>query len=135
MASIDDLADQVAAWQTSIGFDSTRIWPDRPKPITGSTRGFSRVVSTSQVSIGSNNVVRVVELEVTFARKRAPLESYATILDAMHVALDQATRVSEWINLAAVRQSPLPEIEIERDLEKVGAVLVFSIRAQVALEG
>lgn len=135
MATIDDLADQVAAWLTSLGFDSTRLWADRPTPISGQTRGFARVTSSSEVQLGSNGSLRIVELEVTFARKRGTIESYATVLDGMHIALANATKVSEWVNLAAVRQSPLPEIEIERDLEKVGAVLVFSIRAQVALEG
>lgn len=134
MATLDDVVDQVAAWLTSLGVDSTVIWPERPTPISGTSRGWVRVVATSEVAAGSNLTRRLAELEVTIARKVGPAESYATALDWIHVRLDQATRVSEWIALAAVRQSPLPELEIERDVEKVGAVIVFSVRAQVALE-
>lgn len=135
MASIDDLTDQAAAMLTGLGFDTTVIWPEREKPISGSSRAHVRVVSTSQVARGSNEVVRVVELEVTCARKRVSTEDYATVLDWLMVRLDQVTRINDWSNLAAVRQSPLPEIEIERDVEKVGQVLVFSVRVNVALEG
>ena len=133
MATVADLVSQVKAFAAGLGFDSAPDWADRPQPVTG-TRALVRVVSTSEVAPGSNSTVRLVELELTFALRMSAPTTYATWLGVMHAVMVSSTDVDSWANLAAVRASPLPEVDTERELEKVGQVLVFAVRAQVALE-
>ena len=133
MATVADLVSQVKAFATSLGFTSTPDWADRPQPVTG-TVGLVRIVSTSEVALGSNSTVRLVEVELTLALRMASPTSYATHLATMHAAMVNSTDVDSWANLAAVRASPLPEVDTERELEKVGQVLVFAVRANLALE-
>lgn len=133
MATIADLVANVKTWAFGLGYATDREWADREQPFTGS-RAWVRVVSASQVLTGSNQTVQLAEVEVTFARRLGAAESYATALAAIHATMASATVVGDWAAMAAVRASPLPELEPERELEKVGQVLAFSIRAQVALE-
>lgn len=133
MATIADLVADVKAWASGLGFATDREWADREAPFTGA-RAWVRVVSTSEVPVGSNLTVSIAEVEVTFARRLGAAESYATALAAIHAAMSAATIVESWSDMASVRMTPAPELEPERELEKVGQVLVFAIRANVALE-
>lgn len=133
MATVADLVANVKALAAGLGFDSVPDWADREQPIA-STRALVRIASTSEVALGSNSTVRLVEVELTLALRMAAPTSTATWLAAMHATMVSSTDVDAWANLAAVRASPLPEVETERELEKVGQVLVFAVRAQVALE-
>lgn len=133
MATVADLVADVKAFATSLGFDSTPDWADRPQPLTTS-RALVRVVSTSEVALGSNSTVRLVEVELTLALRMTSLAARSVWIAAMHLAMVSSTDVDAWANLASVRASPLPELETERELEQVGQVLVFAIRAQLALE-
>ncbi len=133
MATVADLVAHVKSFATSLGFDSSPDWAERPQPIS-TTRALVRVVSTSEVALGSNSTLRIVEIELTLALRLVAPTAYSTHLATMHTAMVASTDVDSWANLASVRASPLPEVETERELEKVGQVLAFAIRAQVALE-
>lgn len=133
MATLADLLAQTKTWATGLGYDTSREWADREQPFAGG-RAFVRIVSASQVVTGSNQTVALAEVEVTFARRLGPTQSYADLLAAIQPTMAFATLPLQWSGLAAVRTSPVPEIEFERELEKVGQVLVFAVRAQVALE-
>lgn len=133
MATVADLIANVKTWATGLGYATDREWADREAPFTGA-RAWVRLVSTSEVTAGSNLTVQLAEVEVTFARRLGAAETYATALGLIHATMAAATIVNSWSAMAAVRMTPAPELEPERELEKVGQVLVFAIRANVALE-
>lgn len=134
MATVNDLVAQVKSKWQALGWDTTVDWSDREKPISGSSRALVRAVSSSVVTQGSQLSLQLVEIELTLARKRGPLETYADVRSVMHTAMRIAADPVEWSNLAAVRSSPVPQVEPENDHEKVGGVLTFAVRAQLALE-
>lgn len=134
MSVPEDLVANVKGWWQGLGYDVSVDWEDRDQPMVGTSRVLAHVLSTSEVALGGNSSIRLVEIELTVARRRAPLETYAAVRATMHSAMIQAASVSAWVALSSVRASPLPDVEPSRNLEKVAGVLVFAVRANVALE-
>jgi len=133
VATVLDLENDSKALAATLGYAVADSWADRESPFSGA-KAFVRVVWTEQTQPGSNQILRLAEVEVTFARRLVGVESYQTIHQIVQTDLSRATELDRWSNLASVRVSPRPEIDAEREPEKVGQVVVFSIRARVALE-
>lgn len=134
MATLVDLENDVKGLVAAIGFTAAQSWADRDISLTG-PRAWIRVAWSEELQLGSNGTLRLAEVEVIFARRLAVGQSYQALEQAALADMVAATTINTWISLASVRQSPLPEVESEDELAKVGQVVSFSIRARVALEG
>jgi len=134
MSTLTNLENDVKGLCAALGYSSADSWADRDQHFVGA-RSFVRVEWSEQVTQGSNLTLRLAEVAVVWARRLAVGETYQTLHQALQVDLAAATVVDTWVALASVRQSPLPEIEAENRIEKIGQVLTFTTRSRVALEG
>lgn len=127
------LEDDVKGLAAGLGYPAADSWADRETPFTG-RRSFVRIVTTEQVPVGSNLTVWIAEVDCEFAARLAPLETYEQLHTYAAGAMFNATDLLAWTVLPSVRQSPVPEVEVNREPAKVGQVIVFGVRARVALE-
>lgn len=135
MATLANLEDQVDAALAAAGWTTTLGWAEKPVRVeSGAHRAWTQVRRSELVITGSNQSVRTAEVVTTFARR-----SLAPATDITEAAilgdLSAYTDPRWWSALAAVRESPIPEVEVEREPERVGQVLVMALRVRVALEG
>jgi hypothetical protein len=140
MANVGDLYDQAFTIAATLGYDTTSASafgrPVRIENLGGSQLATVYIAATEEVVAGSNLILRIAEVEVTFASQALEGSQAAIRAVERNAAIDMqfATETDRWTALAAVRSSPTPEVEISRDLERVGRAVVFSVRARVALE-
>jgi hypothetical protein len=140
VANVGDLYDQAFSIAAALGYDVTSASafgrPVRIATLGGNDLATVYIAATEEVIAGSNVVLRIAEVEVTFAKQALEGSQAAIRAVERNAAIDMqsATETARWTALAAVRQSPVPEVEISRDLERVGRAVVFAVRARVALE-
>jgi hypothetical protein len=134
MAGLLDLETDAKALATGLGYTVVASWADRPAAWT-TQRAYVRITDTEQLQVGSNLLVRTAQVEIRFGRRLAPLQTYQALADQATADLQNATRLDLWTAMASTRQSPVPEVEVTEELEKVGQVIFFAVRARVALEG
>jgi hypothetical protein len=134
MSSLLDLETDAKSLATGLGYTVAASWADRPASWT-TDRAYIRTTETEQLPLGSNFLVRTAQVEIRFGRRLQPLQTYQALADQVTADLQNATRLDLWTVLASVRQSPVPEIEVTEEMQKVGQVVFFAVRARVALEG
>lgn len=140
MADVSDLTAQVTA---ALGALSTPFSVaaagtlQTGRVVRGAYSAALRVSSASTVVQGSNLSVDLVELEVDLAHRAAGSSAaqLAAGEAALALLLPLVARESFWADLAAVRVSPVPQISIEGDLQRIGETVFYTVRAGCALEG
>ena len=139
MATIADLQSDL---ETALGALSTAM-PARAAGTADALRidrsayaSAIRVTSAETVAAGSNLTISLATIEVDLLHRAAgstPAELGAAE-DALALLLPSVAAVSFWANLASVRSSPQPEVDVESDLERIGEVVRYTVRASCALE-
>ena len=117
--------------------DQTSAWREEQRLTRGAAACRVRVVESEIVNVGSNLQVEVAacETEVFYrAAGGSPAQSQAAA-DVIQLFLSQVADPTFWTTLASVRETPVPEISFEQELERVGEVYRFTVRAECALEG
>jgi hypothetical protein len=95
-----------------------------------------RVASNEQTAIGSNLTVDLVSVDVDVLHRAAgstPAQ-IAAAEAALALLVVEIARPTFWTALAAARNSPLPDVDVSGELERVGEVLRYTVRASCALE-
>jgi hypothetical protein len=139
MATVADLKTQLetalAALSTAVPvLDSGTL--DSQRVERSSYRAMIRIAGVETATAGSNLTVTIATVELDLLHRAAgstptDLESAE---DALALLVDDVAADSFWTALAAVRSSPV-DVAVESDLERVGEVLRYTIRADCALEG
>lgn len=136
------LADLESDIETAL---SAAFWADQnavtrlEQRLTRGGLGVSYVliVRSTDVVTTSNQVKIMAEVLVSFA-VRAASGTLSHIGDAErtinNVAMRTFTVNTFWSGLDAVSVSPMPEVEIESEPERIGEVITFTLRVRVALE-
>lgn len=139
MATVADLKSQIG---TALGALST-AFPvldsgtlDSQRVQREEYRAMIRINGVETTTIGSNLTVTIATTEVDLLHRAADatpgdLESAE---DALALLVDDVAAEAFWSGLAAVRSSPI-DVTVESDLERVGEVVRYTIRADCALEG
>ena len=139
MATVADLKSQL---ETALGALST-AFPvldsgtlDSQRVERSSYRAMIRISGVETATAGSNLTITIATVELDLLHRAAG--STPTDLegaeDALALLVDDVAADSFWTALAAVRSSPV-DVAVESDLERVGEVLRYTIRADCALEG
>ena len=88
------------------------------------------------VPYGSNQTVTIqtVDLELIYRGTSTRLSTMETNQETAELLISPVADPEWWSALASVRGTPIPEVNVESELELVGEVFTATIRAQVALE-
>lgn len=98
-------------------------------------RAAVRVTASETATAGSNLTISIATVEVDLIHRAAgstPAE-LAAAEDALALVVGQVAADSLWRGLAAVRPSPL-EVVVERDVERIGEIIRYTVRGETALE-
>lgn len=136
MATLEDIEDNVRTQLNATGYAGDSSWSVVAGPLTASSRATIKVVQSELLDAGSNVSIRTAEVVVTVRRlSTSPSAADLATLEAVvNANLEQLTAASYWSDVTGVRASPLPEVEVEAEPERVGLVISFAIRARIALE-
>jgi len=99
-------------------------------------RAAIRISGVEAASVGSNLTVTIATVEVDLLHRAAgstPAQ-LETAEDALSAIVGSVGADSFWTGLDEVRSSPI-EVSIEGQLDRVGEVVRYTVRAECALEG
>ena len=109
-------------------------WSEPPPAATGSKMCRVHIASTEEVFAGSNSSIRTAEVLVEVWKRASNIASMEAMETDINTALDQLIATAFWQAIPEVRNSPLPEVEVDTEVERIGEVLRFILRVRVALE-
>ena len=137
MATLAELKEQLEIAFDADGFVIAPTPLRRTTKITRGLRYVSVAIAATAYLVASSNVTRqTADVVITFShRALGSLVSDMATAEAVIVGyLADYTQITFWSDIVAVAQSPLPEIEVESEPERIGEVVEAQIRAQLVLE-
>jgi hypothetical protein len=110
-------------------------WSTPQRVVTG-VQTRVRIAHSEAADAGSNVNVRTAEAVIDVARQATAITAaaLASLEVLVNGYLEELTAPSYWAAVTGVRASPLPEVEIDTEPERVGRVITFAIRVRFALE-
>ena len=137
MATLENLQDNIATTLTASSYVVRASWGLPDFKLTAATsHARVKITQTELLTTGSNVSIRTAEATIEIARLSAGVESadFDALETLVNGYISDLTDPDYWAGVTGVRQSPLPEVEIESEPERIGLVISFGLRVRVALE-
>lgn len=137
MATLEQIEDNARAALVTAGYTAAASWALPRWPLVSGGNARVRIAKSELLDAGSNVSIRTVDLIVEIAELATDTTSatYAAAELLVNTRLSELTAAAFWAAVSGVRGSPLPEVEVEDEPERIGRAISFSIRVKMALEG
>jgi len=136
MPTLDAMEENLRTTLTASSYTVRASWSTVEAALGTTPVVRLKIAQTEAADAGSNISIRTAEATVQVSRLATGIASgpLATLEALVNGYLEELTAPSYWAAVTGVRESPLPEVEIDSEPERIGRVIFFTVRVRFALE-